>query len=126
MFSLTNSITFAVASTAIQEIRLMELPSSALVGVSAMIALMIGGLWIVQVILSLLIDRLAAWRGILMLLEDTVKQFFDIGMLVLSNCVVKITTWYSGDTWIGFVNVALAIFVLQAIQYKAPDTTKQA
>ena len=123
MFSLTTSITLAAAMQLIDRMKLMEMPSSALVGYCVNISIAIFGLWVAQTILQRMTAHLVPWQGLLKFAEDTVAQTSSVLMLVLSNCVVKISMWYSGEVWIDVVQVMLAISVVQTLQYRVPAIT---
>lgn len=98
----------------------MEMPTSVLVGYSVNIMIAIGGLWVTQTILGKMAVRMAPWQGLIRFTSDWAAQASGVLMLLLSNCVVEILTWYSGSLWLDVLQVMVALGVLQTLQYRVP------
>jgi hypothetical protein len=120
MFSPATSFAFAAAMRLISRMKLMEMPTSVLVGYSVNIMIAIGGLWVTQTILEKMAGRMAPWHGLIRFISDWAAQAYGVLMLVLSNCVVEILTWYSGSLWLDVLQVMVALGVMQTLQYRVP------
>lgn len=107
----------------IERIRLMELPSAALVGYSVNFAVIIGCMMFISEVLNSMVPRYNAWSRLLQFFSDIVGQVRNLMMLVLSNCLLRISTWYSGILLVDTIQVILAMCVIQTISYIMPAKT---
>lgn len=123
MFDFASSITLMSAMHLIEKIRLMELPSAALVGYAVNIAVIIGCLKFTSGILNSMASRYNAWSRLLQFFSDSTDQVRNLMMLILSNCLLRISTWYSGSVLADTIQVILAMCVIQTISYIMPART---